>query len=552
MKINNCFLSLLILMFSWSVLIPQSYEEASDTVNEAEVLKDDGQYDESYTKTQEALGQINATSTDIFSQIMRLKIGESRTLADKALADAKTSGAATDRQFKPQYDKAMTLYNSANASNTAAVAATTNQTLASNSYTFALNSFGTVAKDVTKVQNDYLTRERGLTSKAISDTRTKYNNAVSSKSIVKGDNIDRVVTQALTSADTSLKADNFQAARKQAENALAQINLADKKHADLMKNAQNSVNNIKTKYNNALAQNIIKKGDDNDGEVSGLLTEAENGLKTNSPSVAIAKSDEASKYLDNVISTNDKDKTEVRGLIDNVKTQYNTMITDNMLQKDSEDDVLVTSLIDDSENAYNSNNNTLARDKIMLAQSALKDLSEKDTTDGTVVVTDATATDDDTTTTDATGTVLATDGTVVVTDATATDGTDTTTTDATATDVTTTDATTTTVNTEGKVTVLPEYYTVVRRIPLTDALWRIAAMSFVYDDPLYWERLYIENRNVLRDPDNPHLIFPGQVLKIPSILGESRAGTYDEALEYVTFEESLQLENIVIPENPNY
>lgn len=371
MKINNCFLSLLILMFSWSVLIPQSYEEASNTVKEAEVLKDDGQYDESYDKTQEALAQIDATTTDIFNQIMMLKIGESKALADKALADAKQSGAATDVQFKSPYDKAMALYNSANASNTAPV-------VSSNNYTFALNSFDTVAKDATKIQNDYLTRERGLTSKAISDVRTKYNSSISSKSIVKGDNIDRVVTQALTSADRSLRADDFQVARKQAENALAQINLADKKHADLMKNSQNSV----------------------------------------------AKDDDS--------TTGDAGQ------------------------------------------------------------------------------------DQDTTLEDATGAV------VVI------------------------------VNTAEKVTVLPEYYTVVRRVPLTDALWRIAAMSFVYDEALYWERLYIENKNVLRDPNNPHLIFPGQVLRIPSVLGESRAGTYDETLEYVTFEEALQLENIAIPENPNY
>ena len=571
MKINNCFISLLILMFSWSVLIPQSYEEASGTVKEAEVLKDDGQYDESYTKTQEALNQIDSTSMGIFSQIMNLKIGESKTLADKALADAKKSGAATDAQFKPQYDKAMTLYNSANASNTAAAAATTNLTLASNSYTFALNSFDTVAKDVAKVENDYIAREKGVTSKAIADVKTQYNNAIKSKSIVKGDNIDKVVAQALASADTSLKANDFQAARKQAENALAQVGLADKKHADLMKNAETTVNGSKEKYNNALAQKTIKKGNEDDGKVSSLLKEAEDGLKTNSPAVAIAKADEASKYLDNVISANDKEKADVKTLIDNVKTQQNTMITDNTLQKDSEEDANITNLINDSETAYNSNDNTLAREKIVLAQTALTDLTNKESTDGVVEVADGTeattdaVTEGDATLGDATGTVVvvddtttATDDTTAVTDETTavtdettavTDGTTAVTDGTTATDETTA---ANTVNTEGKVSVLPEYYTVVSRVPLTDALWRIASMSFVYDEALYWERLYLENRNVLRDPNNPNLIFPGQVLKIPSILGESRAGTYDEALEYVTFEEALKLENIEMPAEPNY
>ena len=56
-------------------------------------------------------------------------------------------------------------------------------------------------------------------------------------------------------------------------------------------------------------------------------------------------------------------------------------------------------------------------------------------------------------------------------------------------------------------------------------------------------RIYQANRNVLRDPNNPDLILPGQVLTIPSMNGEERAGTYDPNMEYITYDEAMILRN---------
>lgn len=74
--------------------------------------------------------------------------------------------------------------------------------------------------------------------------------------------------------------------------------------------------------------------------------------------------------------------------------------------------------------------------------------------------------------------------------------------------------------------VLPEYYTV-RLIPnRRDCFWRIAGYPFVYNDPLKWRILYQANKDKLQNPNNPDLIQPGMVFKIPSINGEKRQGTY--------------------------
>jgi nucleoid-associated protein YgaU len=81
-------------------------------------------------------------------------------------------------------------------------------------------------------------------------------------------------------------------------------------------------------------------------------------------------------------------------------------------------------------------------------------------------------------------------------------------------------------------TTLPLTYTV-RLIPsLRDCLWRIAGYPFVYNNPWRWKDLYAANKSILKDPNNPNLIYPGQVLTIPSIKGETREGAYDPEQTY--------------------
>ncbi|MFO8064900.1 MAG: LysM peptidoglycan-binding domain-containing protein [Spirochaetota bacterium] len=73
----------------------------------------------------------------------------------------------------------------------------------------------------------------------------------------------------------------------------------------------------------------------------------------------------------------------------------------------------------------------------------------------------------------------------------------------------------------------PRYYEV-RLIPdRRDCFWRIAEYEFIYDDPWEWRRIYEANKDKLPDPDNPDLILPGTRLRIPSMEGEQRSGTYE-------------------------
>ncbi len=79
---------------------------------------------------------------------------------------------------------------------------------------------------------------------------------------------------------------------------------------------------------------------------------------------------------------------------------------------------------------------------------------------------------------------------------------------------------------------LPAVY-IVRLIPeRRDCLWRIAEYPFIYNNPLKWPVLYEANKKTFRDPSNPDLIFPDQVLNIPAIKGETRSGTWDPKKTY--------------------
>jgi nucleoid-associated protein YgaU len=85
--------------------------------------------------------------------------------------------------------------------------------------------------------------------------------------------------------------------------------------------------------------------------------------------------------------------------------------------------------------------------------------------------------------------------------------------------------------------VFPKYY-VVRLIPEDrDCFNKISGYAFVYNDRYKWRILYEANKDKIRQPDNPHLIHPGQVFIIPSIAGETREGTWDPDVEWPTFGE---------------
>jgi nucleoid-associated protein YgaU len=84
----------------------------------------------------------------------------------------------------------------------------------------------------------------------------------------------------------------------------------------------------------------------------------------------------------------------------------------------------------------------------------------------------------------------------------------------------------------GALSPLPASYTV-RLIPADrDCLSKIAGYSFVYGDRGEWVRLYRANKATLKHPENADILLPGEVLVIPSVAGEARAGEWNPEAKY--------------------
>ncbi|MCF0242584.1 MAG: hypothetical protein HUK25_08100 [Treponema sp.] len=82
------------------------------------------------------------------------------------------------------------------------------------------------------------------------------------------------------------------------------------------------------------------------------------------------------------------------------------------------------------------------------------------------------------------------------------------------------------------VTPLPEFYIVRPWAETKDCYWNISGRPYIYNNPLLWENLYQANKQNMPKPEDPNLIHPGMKMKVPSITGEYRNGTYDPKKEY--------------------
>ena len=87
-----------------------------------------------------------------------------------------------------------------------------------------------------------------------------------------------------------------------------------------------------------------------------------------------------------------------------------------------------------------------------------------------------------------------------------------------------------------EVTPLPEFYIVKPWAETRDCYWNISGRPYVYNNPLLWENLYQANKSSMPKPEDPNLIHPGMKMKIPSLTGEYRKGTYDPKKEYQTLQ----------------
>lgn len=553
MNVKKLISFIALISFSWSVLFAQTYEDSARITEEAETLQNDGEYQKSYDKSQEAADSIDKTTTDLFYRLMNLRINKAKNDAEKSINEINQLGASKDNQFKARYEEAVRYFNEGNNSIGSLPSPTDTAEneeefiIASNDFNTVYLSYSNALASANSVKEGYLMRERATATKTIADAKAKYNAALNAKTLTAGDANGKAIASSLSKADEALKNDNFASVQQNVAAALSALSRAEsaakakaeaeakaraaaaakakaeaeakakaaaKAKADAVAKAKSDIANAQKKYNALIGDKTIVKGDNNDKSVSALLNEA-NRVVQNDPKTASERALTASKNMDKIVSdraASIEREEDLRNL-EELKTRHEKLINEGYLIKDSEDDKNLSKLISEAEDALNKNNNALAREKMQQANQSLNAIQERGpqrTGDGDVVIGE--------TGNNETGQII--------------DGEE---------NNQNQNIQRQPVNTEGKITVLPQYYVVVRRVPLTDALWRIAGYSYIYNNPIQWYRIYEANRNILRDPDNPDLILPGQRLTIPSLNGEQRSGQYDPQSNYITYEEAMQL-----------
>ena len=87
MNIKKVISFIALISFSWTILFAQTYEDSARITDEAETLQNDGEYQKSYDKSQEASDSIDKTTTDLFYKLMNLRINKAKNDADKSIKE---------------------------------------------------------------------------------------------------------------------------------------------------------------------------------------------------------------------------------------------------------------------------------------------------------------------------------------------------------------------------------------------------------------------------------------------------------------------------------
>lgn len=492
---------ILILLVLLSSAVFSQVGSASTTVNEAEGLQNEGKYNDSIVKSREASTILDSELTTTLHELMKFRIADAKAKADTAMANSKRTAVENDREFKPQVDEVNKLYAEAGAFNQAGISAGADFDSALDNYNKALGSYNNVTLNINKITQAYLNRESGIARKMIDDVRTMHDTAVKNGAIKTNDDADKLVKSNLSDAEGALVSYNFALVKQKTDAATNLINQANKTLADAKDSAKKMIDEVNAMYNASVNNNTITKGDENDKKVSDSLSLANQNLQSNNITGAVDKANEAKKMLEQINESNALLMAENKKLIEDTKKRRDDFLKSSILIIDGKDDRDVVGLITQSEESLNQNKQKDSKEKIVEANNRLNEVELRRLAprDGDIIPGGVDEGAD--------RNLASVDNEIKGADS--------------------------------RVMILPQYYVVVRKIPLTDALWRIAARGYVYGDALEWTKLYEANRRLLRDPRNPDLILPGQRLMIPSIRGERREGTYDPNKEYITIEEAL-------------
>lgn len=544
-------------VFAQSFRDGELYKNATGLSAENIQLHTDGEYPTSIEKapaTKEALDMAILAALRTYYDA---RAKESKAAADKAIADAKAAGADKDATAKAGFDKAVAALNEGNTLLQSAAQLTDPDKLENEGYKPAILKFDTAASLAEKSKIDLLLAKRKDAQKQISDAKTAYGKLLTAKTLQKEDGEAKKIDAALAAADAAMKNDNFAEVSKQVKAANDTMSALQKNIAARTATAQKDLATAEKRYNDLKTASVIENGSESDKAISKFLADGKAAVQKNDAVAADTNVSSANKAMDEAQALYSK-KVEENALATLEKAKNRYKFLDEFVRARSSEEIATWEEVSPSADTeikhseaalakedypatqghgdaaltimarFLQDNPQLAKEferyeSAMAGTTSSEGAGVRDSADGALAGTDGAGGEGD-------------DGALAGTDGAGGEGDDGTG-DTVGADGETADASsgegTHATDAEGRRLVLPKYYVITLREPVTDCLWRISEFDFIYDTPLEWRTLYDANKEHFRDPENPDLVFPGQVLEIPSLRGEKREGTHTEGAVYV-------------------
>ncbi len=532
----------------------QSYVDANALAQEASAKQEEGYYEESIAKSEEALTALDVAILDASQRLMQLRTSVAQDDADKNIATAKTLGSAADSDYKAQFDAEIIKYDAAVAMIPAADEVKASEEDISAAYSPIIDEFVAVSDAVKRINDSYFTREQQKGSALIGDARKKYTALTGNKTIVKGSSDDTKVSNILSSADSALQEGAFANVATQVKTANDLMASIEKAFAAKKAQTQKSINDANARFSKLKSSKVIASGSADDKNISGLLGKATSSLNSGDLTAADQSVSSSLSAMNNAETAHKKAVADAQKAIADATAKQKELNEKGIMPTDSMDNSNVSSLIalanksigsGDAVTAQENAKGALdtmktieanylalsktAQDLIAQAKSEQKalvaeypgadskpeytsiseDISIADTFFAEQVFTDAQTSAQSALDKIAQFKVVLAENAALYT-------------------------------ADGKYKILPKYYTVRARNPLsqTDCLWRISEYSFIYGDRDAWQPIFDLNKASFPRANDPHLIYPGQVLEIPSTKGERREGTYDPDVNYIDFSDA--------------
>ncbi|MGL4985889.1 MAG: LysM peptidoglycan-binding domain-containing protein, partial [Treponemataceae bacterium] len=306
---------------------------------------------------------------------------------------------------------------------------------------------------------------------------------------------EQAIIKTIADAQNAFKASDLTATKNELTTAHTLMDEAEARHSSDRGLVEQMIQTAKEKHARFIDSDMLTKGSDAESEIENAINSAESTLLSD-----LTKSKEFTQKALDALEAVEQENAKERALqlLAQAKNDFATL---KELYTLSEDDEAMIAITIDITEADTQASNKKYLQTIESAQSALDKINAYDEQNDGLLAASKLLTLPN-------GAVVSVDGAKTVTDD------------------------------QGRETILPQYYTVTKREPLTDCFWRIAGYDFVYGNPLSWEALYEANIEILRERGNPDLIYPGQVLIIPSLRGERREGAYVEGKQYIPFSEA--------------